>query len=122
MRGDLIRLDIHGLVDIAPLINGTINEKVPEDCPWKLHPKNMGNQLHTICSYMAMFPPSLPSYFIKKYSKENDVVFDPFSGRGTTVLEACLMNRIGLGNDINPLASLLSKAKANVPHKIGERI
>ena len=50
-------------------------------CEWKELPKNMNNRLHTICSYMAMFPPCVPHYFIEKYSKEGDIVFDPFSGR-----------------------------------------
>src|SRR3989338_3999642 len=86
-------------------------------CEWKELPKNMNNPLHTICSYMAMFPPSLPHYYIEKYSKEGNAILDPFSGRGTTILEACLMNRIGIGNDKNPLAFLLTKAKANVPYK-----
>ena len=62
-----------------------------------------------------MFPPSLPHYFIKKFSKEGDTVLDTFSGRGTTVLEACLMNRVGIGNDKNILAYLLTKTKCDVP-------
>ena len=37
-----------------------------ESREWKSLPKNMNNKLHTICSYMAMFPPSLPYYFINK--------------------------------------------------------
>lgn len=86
-------------------------------CEWKELPKNMNNKLHTICSYMAMFPPSLPHYFIQKYSNEGDVVLDPYSGRGTTVLEACLMSRIGIGNDKNILAHLLTKAKSDIPAK-----
>lgn len=90
---------------------------VASACEWKGLPKNMNNPLHTICSYMAMFPPCVPNYFIKKYSKEGQVVLDPFSGRGTTVLEACLLNRTGIGNDKNPLAYLLTKAKASTPHR-----
>ena len=86
-------------------------------CEWKEFPKNMNNPLHTMCSYMAMFPPSVPHYFIDRYSTKDDVVLDPFSGRGTTVLEACSMNRFGIGNDKNPLAYILTKAKSNVPHK-----
>ena len=88
-----------------------------ENPEWKSLPKNMNNKLHTICSYMAMFPPSLPYYFINKYSKIGDTILDPFSGRGTTLLEACLLNRLGIGNDLNPLAFLLTKAKSNVPLK-----
>ena len=85
--------------------------------PWKDSKQPLNNNLHNLCSYLAMFPPALPSYFIKKYSSVDDVVLDPFSGRGTTVLEACKLNRIGIGNDLNPLAFVLTKAKANVPEK-----
>ncbi len=90
------------------------DKSIPE---WKNSPRSENNKLHTICSYMAMFPPSLPRHFINKYSKENDIVLDPFSGRGTTVLEAINLNRKSIGNDLNPLAFLLTKAKANVPRK-----
>lgn len=87
------------------------------DLGWKDQPKNMGNPLHTMCSYMAMFPPSLPHYFIEKYSSKGNVVLDPFSGRGTTALEACLNDRIGIGSDRNPLAYVLTSSKVNVPSK-----
>lgn len=58
-----------------------------------------------------MFPPALPRYFIEQCSKPGEVVFDPFAGRGTTPLEACLAGRIGIGSDANPLASLVTAAK-----------
>lgn len=61
---------------------------------------------------MAMFPPTLPHYFVRWLTEEGDVVYDPFSGRGTTVLEACLLGRVGLGSDASPLAWVLSSAKA----------
>lgn len=43
------------------------------------------------------------------------MVIDPFCGRGTTPLEACLSGRIGIGNDLNPLAYHLTRAKTQVP-------
>src|SRR3989344_111402 len=92
-------------------------EAISKSQEWKNLPKNMNNKLHTICSYMAMFPPTLPNYFIEQYSNEGDIVLDTFSGRGTTILEACLLNRVGIGNDLNPLAFVLTKAKSNVPQK-----
>lgn len=64
---------------------------------------------------MAMFPPALPHVFIRWLTKPGDVVYDPFSGRGTTVLEACLNGRIGVGSDANPFAWLLTAAKAQPP-------
>lgn len=68
--------------------------------------------LHSICSYFAMFPPSLPEKYIKKYTKKNEIVLDTFSGRGTTILEARRLNRRGVGIDLNPLSFVLSKAKS----------
>lgn len=44
-------------------------------------------------------------------SDAGDRVMDPFSGRGTTVLEARLMGRFPLASDLNPLAIALSRAK-----------
>jgi site-specific DNA-methyltransferase (adenine-specific) len=61
---------------------------------------------------MAMFPPALPHYFIRWLTKPGEIVYDPFSGRGTTLLEAGLLHRRGLGSDANPLAWILSSAKA----------
>lgn len=68
-----------------------------------------------MCSYMAMFPPTIPRVFIDWLTSPGDVVYDPFSGRGTTILEARSSGRIGLGSDANPLAWVLSSAKASPP-------
>jgi site-specific DNA-methyltransferase (adenine-specific) len=62
-----------------------------------------------------MFPPALPNYFIEQFTREGDIVLDPFSGRGTTVLEAARKKRFAIGNDLNPMAVVLSKAKTNIP-------
>lgn len=68
-----------------------------------------------MCSYHGMFPAKVAHYFIQRYSKPGDVVLDPFSGRGTTVLQARVEGRLAIGNDLNPLAYVLSSAKANPP-------
>lgn len=68
-------------------------------------------ELHSICSYLAMFPAKVPREYIEKYTKENDIVYDPFSGRGTTTLEAIRLNRRAFSNDLSPLAFVLTKAK-----------
>lgn len=44
-------------------------------------------------------------------SDSGDVVLDPFSGRGTTLLEARLRGRMPLASDLNQLASALTNAK-----------
>src|SRR3954452_20205845 len=68
-----------------------------------------------MCSYLASFPAALAHAFIARYSRPGDVVFDPFSGRGTTPLQATAEGRIGVGNDLNPFAHLLTAAKLDPP-------
>lgn len=57
----------------------------------------------------APFPTELPYRCIKLFSYQNDVVFDPFSGSGTTVLMAYATNRIGIGLEIDSQYCELSK-------------
>ena len=78
---------------------------------WKEQQRLWGHVFHPMCSYLASFPASLTHALIARYSRPGDVVLDPFSGRGTTPLQACAEGRIGVGNDLNPFAHLLTAAK-----------
>ncbi len=78
---------------------------------WKDQQRLWGHSFHPMCSYLASFPAALVHAFIARYSRPGDVVLDPFSGRGTTPLQACAEGRIGVGNDLNPFAHLLTAAK-----------
>lgn len=82
---------------------------------WHAVSPRWGHAMHTMCSYYGMFPAKVAHYFIQRYSDPGDLVVDPFSGRGTTVLQACAEGRVGLANDLNPLAYVLSAAKADPP-------
>lgn len=62
-----------------------------------------------------MFPPHVPRVFIEWLTKAGDVVYDPFSGRGTAPLEACRLGRVGVGSDANPLAYVLTGSKVDPP-------
>lgn len=84
---------------------------------YKKHSYREFSKIHQMSAYLAMFPPNLPHFFIENFSKQDDIIFDPFSGRGTTAFEACRMGRIGVGNDLNPLAVCLTKSKVQIPSK-----
>lgn len=70
--------------------------------------------LHEI-SYRACFKAELPEFFISRFSKENEIVYDPFAGRGTTAIQASLMGRRFIANDINPLMKVLAEPRTNPP-------
>jgi len=73
------------------------------------------NRIHEL-SYRACFKPQLPAFFIELFTQPGDVVYDPFMGRGTTVIEAVLRGRIPYGNDINPLSQVLTEPRIQPPH------
>jgi hypothetical protein len=76
------------------------------------------HSLHEI-SYRACFKPQLPRFFIERFTVENDRVYDPFLGRGTTALEAALLGRAVAGCDVNPLSKILLRPRLNPP-SLGE--
>lgn len=76
---------------------------------------------HNFHSFPAKFPPQLPLQFIIELTEPNDFVLDPMVGSGTTILEAFLTKRRGLGFDIDPLAIMISKVKTT-PLKPNELI
>jgi hypothetical protein len=79
---------------------------------WTAQQRQM-HSLHYAVSYRASFKPELPDYFIHRFCHDpaRDVVFDPFSGRGTTVLQANLLGFRGMANDVNPLSERIAGPK-----------
>lgn len=70
----------------------------------KVYPTNVLH-LATECSnknHSAVFPESLPEWFIKLFTEEGDTVLDPFMGSGTTLRVAKRLKRNSIGIDIVP--------------------
>jgi tRNA G10 N-methylase Trm11 len=66
---------------------------------------------HSYHKYPAKFIPQLARALIRKYTKEKDLIWDPFCGSGTLNLEAFRTYRHSIGTDINPIAVLISRVK-----------
>ena len=66
---------------------------------------------HDIHPYPAKFAPQLPAQLIKLLSNVGEYIWDPFGGSGTTALEALLCDRSCISTDINPIGSIIGKAK-----------
>lgn len=76
--------------------------------------QRQASSIHEI-SYRACFKPQLPAYFIERLTRDGDVVHDPFSGRGTTAIEAALRGRCVSANDVNPLSAMLTLPRLELP-------
>ncbi|MEC9332726.1 MAG: DNA methyltransferase [Candidatus Thermoplasmatota archaeon] len=85
--------------------------------------QRQANSIHEI-SYRACYKPQLPRFFIDVFTQSDDVVYDPFAGRGTTLIEAALMGRNIISNDVNPLSQLLTQPRLDIPtlDQIGQRL
>ncbi len=75
------------------------------------HGENSGYASHDLHSFAAKFPPQLPRVFIRGLTSPGDIVLDPMMGSGTTLVEALLEGRRGIGIDIDPLALRLGYSK-----------
>ena len=106
-------------------INVNINQN---SCPvsigelWTSKQRQM-HPIHYTISYRASFKPELPDFFINKFLKKNNkeinlsneqIILDPFGGRGTTIIQANLLGYKGIHNDLSPVSIFLAKARNKI--------
>jgi len=75
------------------------------------HGEHSGYASHDFHAFAAKFPPQLPRSFIRGLTAPGEIVLDPMMGSGTTIVEALLEGRQGIGFDLDPLALQLSRVK-----------
>jgi hypothetical protein len=76
--------------------------------------QRQAHSLHEV-SYRACYKPQLPRFFIERLTQPGERVYDPFLGRGTTLLEAALLGRVPAGCDINPLSTVMIRPRLHPP-------
>lgn len=121
------RAGLHTLDDFTEIRNGErsyalgdfswINPSTPlssinlnwseRELPEKLRTKHV----HRLHPYLGKFVPQLVEIFLRKF--EPQVVLDPFSGSGTTLVEANALGIDSIGCDISAFNCLLSKVKTD---------
>lgn len=68
-------------------------------------------KIDRIHPYPAKFTVDMALEYIEMYSKPGDTLYDPFVGSGTSLLAASMLNRQGIGTDINHIAILIARFK-----------
>ncbi|MBM3133981.1 MAG: site-specific DNA-methyltransferase [Chloroflexi bacterium] len=86
---------------LAALLQGELN----------FHGESSSYASHDLHAFAAKFPPQLPRAFIRGLTLPGETVLDPMMGSGTTIVEALLEGRQGIGLDLDPLAVQLSQVK-----------
>ena len=59
--------------------------------------------------YFTRRPANVVRDYIRRYSVEGDMVLDPFGGTGVTAIEAFLLGRSAIQNDLNPFANFIAR-------------
>lgn len=81
------------------------------DYSWDFNKANTKEFTHCFHSYPAMMIPQVARRILENYGGKASLLFDPFCGSGTSLVEACLRGINSVGTDINPLARLIAKSK-----------
>lgn len=59
--------------------------------------------------------PAIAHWLVRTFSDPGMRVIDPLGGVGTIAFEACLQGRVGVTNDLSPLAATVAQAKVQLP-------
>jgi DNA modification methylase len=78
---------------------------------WGFEEAPLERDVHTVHPYPAKFIPELPRRLVQLLSLPGELVLDPFSGGGTTGVEAIRLSRNFLGIDANPVGNIAARAK-----------
>ncbi len=94
----------------APMLSEKLDAIRKAD--WNFLEVERQRPIHRIHPYPAKFIPQIPDQLIRLLRPENaSVIFDPFCGSGTTLVEAQRAGHPAIGIDVNPIAALISRVK-----------
>jgi DNA methylase len=67
--------------------------------------------VHRLHPYLGKFVPQLAEVFLRRYARPGQLVWDPFAGSGTTLVEANAFGARAVGCDISAFNCLLTRVK-----------
>ncbi|QWK19658.1 MAG: hypothetical protein KNN13_09275 [Hydrogenobacter thermophilus] len=92
----------------------TIALKKYRDETWDFKTANTKQYTHCFHPYPAMMIPQVAGRILDEFGRDAKILFDPYCGTGTSLVEANLRGINAIGTDINPLARLIAKVKTTV--------
>lgn len=82
-----------------------------KDFSWDFRKANTKQNTHCFHAYPAMMIPQIAEKLLTKYGQNSEILFDPYCGTGTSLVEANIKDINAIGTDLNPLARLIAKTK-----------
>jgi DNA modification methylase len=104
----------------TPTIPSLVNDRTPLsklNLNWRekeLPERERTKHVHRLHPYLGKFIPQLVEIFLRKYFKPGQTVFDPFSGSGTTLVQAKELGINSVGCDVSAFNVLLARAKTKM--------
>lgn len=81
---------------------------------WDFQDSNSKEFIHNLCWYPSRFIPMIPAQLISALSHPGELVFDPFGGSGTVLLESLRQRRNSICSDLNPIGNFIAETKARI--------
>jgi DNA methylase len=107
---------------VAGRTQEALYEKIDLELSWSeaaLPQAQRTKHVHSLHPYLGKYVPQLVEVFLNRYFKPGDVIFDPFVGSGTTLVEANAFGAQAIGSDISAFNCLLSRVKT-ARYSLGE--
>lgn len=89
-------------------------KKIYRDEIWDFRKANTKKYTHCFHQYPAMMIPQVAGKILDEFGKNAKLLFDPYCGTGTSLVEANIRGIDAIGTDINPLARLIAKVKTTI--------
>ena len=84
---------------------GLVSFKIKKyrDETWDFRTANTKQYTHCFHPYPAMMIPQVAGRILDEFGRNFKILFDPYCGTGTSLVEANIRNMNAIGTDINPL-------------------
>ena len=99
------------IVEIADYVYDYKPPEYNHAVDWDFRGANTRRMTHGMHPYPAMMIPQIPERLLTIYGSKAKLLFDPYCGSGSSLLEANIRGINAVGTDLNPLARLIALAK-----------